>query len=221
MTKRTLSINQNAQESAAAYHPLVLTMKMKSWIVEQMIPLSTKWATSSSSPMVHGFILEITYLESKVTKPMMHLKGLKMMKTKPKVNCKRFGAFFMGGLNGRFFNRSGCIEQCIASLIKGYRLNYVQFMKGLKTECYNTASRIHNCCSAVLQVPKVDLINAEAQKTKFHNWIGWINDGGMGGGSYSAVDVEILHKGYGGEYSLSSIFLNPILIGVCLQCAQD
>jgi len=63
-------------------------------------------------------------------------------------------------------------------------------------------------------------MNAEAQKTKFRDQIGWINDNGMGGGSYSAVNVEILHKGYGGEYSLSSIFLNPILIGVHLLCAQ-
>ena len=99
-------------------------------------------------------------------------------------------------------------------------MNYVQFMKGLKTEHYNTASCICNCCSAVLQVPEVDLMNAEAQKTKFRDQIGWINDNGMGGGSYSAVNVEILHKGYGGEYSLSSIFLNPILIGVHLLCAQ-
>jgi hypothetical protein len=86
-------------------------------------------------------------------------------------------------------------------------------MKGLKTECYNTASRIHNHCAAILQIPEVDLMNVEHWKAKFRDWIGWV-DNGVGGGSYSTVDVEILHKNYGGEYLLLSIFLNPILMGV-------
>jgi len=96
----------------------------------------------------------------------------------------------------------------------------MQFLKGLKTERYNTASRIRNHCAAILQVPEVDLMNAEARKTKFRDRIGWVNND-SGGGSYSTVDVEILHKNYGGEYSLSSIFLNPILMGVSIHCAID
>ena len=91
-------------------------------------------------------------------------------------------------------------------------------MKGLKTERYNTASRIRNHCAAILKVPEVDLMNAEVRKTKFRDRIGWVvNENG--GGSYSSVDVEILHKNYSGEYSLSSIFLNPILMGVSTHCA--
>jgi hypothetical protein len=90
-------------------------------------------------------------------------------------------------------------------------------MKGLKTERYNTASRIRNNCAAIFQVPEVDLLNAEVRKTKFRDRIGWVSNQG-GGGSYSTVDVEILHKNYGGEYSLSSIFLNPILMGVSVRC---
>jgi hypothetical protein len=86
-------------------------------------------------------------------------------------------------------------------------------MKGIKAERYNTASRIRNHCAAILQVSEVDLINAEVRKTKFRDRIGWVNHDD-GSGSYSTVDVEILHKNYGGEYSLSSIFLNPILMGV-------
>ena len=86
-------------------------------------------------------------------------------------------------------------------------------MKGLKTERYNTASRIRNHCAAILQIPEVDLMNVGHRKAKFRDQIGWV-DNGAGGGSYSTVDVEILHKNYGGEYSLSSIFLNPILMGV-------
>lgn len=31
---------------------------------------------------------------------------------------------------------------------------------------------------------------------------------------YSTIDVPILHKDWDGEYSLSSIFLNPKLMGV-------
>ena len=93
-------------------------------------------------------------------------------------------------------------------------------MKGLKTERYNTASRIRNHCAAILQVPEVDLMNAEARKSKFRDRIGWVSNDG-GGGSYSTVDVEILHKDYGGEYSLTSIFLNPILMGVSNHFAID
>jgi len=89
-------------------------------------------------------------------------------------------------------------------------------LKGLKTERYNTASRIRNQCATILQVPEVELMNAEIRKTKFRDRIGWVPSDG-GGGSYSTVDVEILHKGYSGEYSLSSIFLNPILMGVSIR----
>ena len=96
----------------------------------------------------------------------------------------------------------------------------MQFLKGLKTEHYNTASRIRNHCAAILQVPEVDLMDAEVRKTKFHDRIGWVNSEG-GGGSYSTVDVEILHKDYSGEYTLSSIFLNPILMGVSIHCAIE
>ena len=93
-------------------------------------------------------------------------------------------------------------------------------MKGLKTERYNTASRIRNHCAAILNVPEVDLMNAETRKIKFRDRIGWVSNDG-GGGSYSTVDVEILHKDYGGEYSLSSIFLNPTLMGVSIHFAND
>lgn len=91
----------------------------------------------------------------------------------------------------------------------------MQFLKGVKTERYNTASRIRNHCAAILRVSEFDLINAEIRKAKFRDRIGWVHNEN-GGGSYSAVDIEILHKNYGGEYSLSSIFLNPILIGVSM-----
>ena len=96
----------------------------------------------------------------------------------------------------------------------------MQFLKGLKTEHYNTASCTHNHCAAILQVSEVDLMDTEVWKTKFHDQIGWVNSEG-GGGLYSTVDVEILHKDYSGEYFLSSIFLNPILMGMSIYCALE
>jgi hypothetical protein len=63
-------------------------------------------------------------------------------------------------------------------------------------------------------------MDAEVRKIKFRDRIGWVNSEG-GGGSYSTVDVEILHKDYGGEYSLPSIFLNPILMGVSIHYATE
>jgi len=47
----------------------------------------------------------------------------------------------------------------------------------------------------------------------FREEIGWVSDAGL----YSSVDVPILHKDWNGEYSLSSVFLNPKLMGVNLS----
>jgi len=63
-------------------------------------------------------------------------------------------------------------------------------------------------------------MNAEARKIKFRDRIGWFSND-SGGGSYLTVNVEILHKNYREEYSLSSIFLNPTLIGVSIHFAID
>src|SRR5260221_5890277 len=141
------------------------------------------------------------YSKPSSTKPTIMPKDLKMTKTRPRANFKRSGAFFAGSSNTRSFNRNGCIGLCvIVSFTNGHPLKCMQFMKGLKTERYNTASRIRNHCAAILQINEVDLMNAELRKTKFRDRIGWVDNGG--GGSYSIVDVEILHKNYAGEYSL-------------------
>lgn len=123
------------------------------------------------------------------------------------------------------FEREALQQKCVHRAVRYFFIHWLltqplkhtmQFMKGLKTERYNTASRVRNHCAAIFNVPEVDLMNAEARKTKFRNRIGWVDNEGGGGGSYSTVDVEILHKNYAGEYSLSSIFLNPILMGVSI-----
>ncbi|KAF8911092.1 hypothetical protein CPB84DRAFT_1672272, partial [Gymnopilus junonius] len=93
------------------------------------------------------------------------------------------------------------------------------FMKEIKTERYNMASCIRNHCAAILQVSEVDPLSAEAQKAKFRHRIGWVES--AHGGSYSTVDVEILHKDYGGEYSLSSVFLNPVRMGMSILYRED
>ncbi len=191
-------------------------------VVELMTHMSIMLGTSSSSSMAHGFVSEMTYSELNLMKPTTRLNDLKMMKIKLKANCKRFGVFFAESLNASHFNRSGYTERCVIYSINvtSVSLKYMQFMKGFKTERYNTASRIRNHCATIFQVPEVDLMNAEVRKAKFRDRIGWV-DNGNGGGSYSTVDVEILHKNYGGEYSLSSIFLNPILMGVSIHYVID
>jgi hypothetical protein len=45
---------------------------------------------------------------------------------------------------------------------------------------------------------------------KFRDEIGWVSETGV----YSSIDVPILHKDWCGEYSLSTVFLNPKIMGV-------
>jgi hypothetical protein len=86
-------------------------------------------------------------------------------------------------------------------------------MKGLNTQRANTASRIRHNCSAVFGVLDIDLVNPEQRrKANFRGRIGWVPNGTSG--TYSSVDVDIIHKDYSGKYELSKIFLNPILMGV-------
>lgn len=77
----------------------------------------------------------------------------------------------------------------------------------------NTATRIRRHCASIFGVDESSVMRPECRKEKFRNRIGWVTDG-RGNGSYSSVDVEILHKNYSGEYNLSSVFLSPILMGV-------
>ena len=87
-------------------------------------------------------------------------------------------------------------------------------MKGVNTQRANTASRIRHNCSAVFGVLDIDLVNPEQRrKANFRGRIGWVPNG-SGGGTYSSVDVDIIHKDYSGKYELSKIFLSPVLMGV-------
>jgi len=83
-------------------------------------------------------------------------------------------------------------------------------MNGLNAQRYNTAHRLRHECASILGVAETDLLKPDVRKNKFRDQIGWVNETGL----YSSVDVPILHKDWHGEYSLSSIFLNPKLMGV-------
>jgi hypothetical protein len=86
-------------------------------------------------------------------------------------------------------------------------------MNGMKAQRYNTATRIRHHCASILGASEIDLLKPDIRKAKFREEIGWVNEAGL----YSSVDVPILHKVWHGEYSLSSIFLNPKLMGVSLS----
>lgn len=85
-------------------------------------------------------------------------------------------------------------------------------MNGLNAQRHNTATRIRHSCGSILGASEADLLKPDIRKTKFRGEIGWVSDTGV----YSSVDAPILHKDWGGEYSLSSVFLNPKLMGVSL-----
>lgn len=89
-------------------------------------------------------------------------------------------------------------------------------MKGMKTQRSNTATRLRRHCATLFGVSESDMLRAEIRKEKFRARIGWIDDGPVPGlhGSYSSIDVEILHTNFSGLYDIKTIFLNPILMWV-------
>lgn len=74
----------------------------------------------------------------------------------------------------------------------------------------NTATRLRRHCAALFSVSESDMLKADIRREKFRGRIGWV-DNGNGVGSYSSVDVEILHKDYSGSYDIKTAFLNPDL----------
>ncbi len=83
-------------------------------------------------------------------------------------------------------------------------------MAGFHSQRYNTATRIRHNCASILGVSEADLLKSDVRRDKFRGEIGWVNEARV----YSSVDVPILHKDWCGEYMLSSVFLNPKLMGV-------
>jgi hypothetical protein len=91
-------------------------------------------------------------------------------------------------------------------------------MKGMKSQRSNTSTRLRRHCAALFGVSDSDLLRAEIRKEKFRDRIGWVANG-QGVGSYSSVDVELLHRDFSGSYDIKTAFLNPILMWV--SCKLD
>ena len=83
-------------------------------------------------------------------------------------------------------------------------------MAGLNTQRHNTATRIRHNCASILGVSETDLLKSNVRRDLFREEIGWVSEARV----YSSVDVPILHKDWRGQYALSSVFLNPKLMGV-------
>ena len=86
-------------------------------------------------------------------------------------------------------------------------------MKGMNAQRSNTATRLRRHCAALFGVAESDMLRASVRKEKFRTRIGWV-DNGNGFGSYSSVDVEILHEDNSATYDIKTAFLNPILMWV-------
>jgi len=83
----------------------------------------------------------------------------------------------------------------------------------MKAQHSNTATRLRRHCATLFGAAESDMLCADLRKEKFQTQIGWI-DNGPGCGSYSSIDVEILHKDFSGSYDIKTAFLNPILMWV-------
>ncbi|KZT29210.1 hypothetical protein NEOLEDRAFT_1057477 [Neolentinus lepideus HHB14362 ss-1] len=93
------------------------------------------------------------------------------------------------------------------------------FLSGMSSQRSNTSSRLRRQVTAIfnaglpVEVTAVDMLSSTTRRDKFQDYIGWIvNDEGQG--SYSNLDVAILHKDYDGKFDYKTIFLNPLLMHV-------
>ncbi|KAF9554036.1 hypothetical protein CPC08DRAFT_753896 [Agrocybe pediades] len=87
------------------------------------------------------------------------------------------------------------------------------FIAGMRAQRSNTATRLRHHCATIFGVSEEDMLTSATRKEKFRKLIGWVENSN-GVGSYSSVDVEILHKDYGGHYDIKKAFLNPVLMRV-------
>jgi hypothetical protein len=122
------------------------------------------------------------------------------------------GSQLFGELSSEAWIAKAVSQLHVINLCKSDYYNH-QFIKGMKAQRSNTATRLRRHCAALFGVSESDMFKAEIRKEKFRDRIGWV-DNGRGVGSYSSVDVEILHKHYSGSYDMKTAFLNPILMWV-------
>jgi hypothetical protein len=77
------------------------------------------------------------------------------------------------------------------------------------------ATRIRHTCASILGASKSDFLKQDGRKANFREETGWVSETEV----RSSVDSDapILHKDWHGEYSLSSVSLNPKLMGMSLS----
>ncbi|KAK6977814.1 hypothetical protein R3P38DRAFT_3471833 [Favolaschia claudopus] len=87
------------------------------------------------------------------------------------------------------------------------------FMYGVGSQLGNTSTRLRRAAgAAIFNCGPADLLLPNARVKNFRENIGWhvVDDAG----SYSSLDVPILHAAWNGKYDPKSFFLNPVLMRV-------
>jgi len=211
-TAATLVIGPNVNVEGLIIH-LHLLIQMKKTQILSIAPTSTLYfrpATSSSLCMLHGSALGMIYSNMMPMRTITPPRGLRMTRPSHKVSSKTFSTFFRRGSRHKLCSRGGFDDRLVSLTFHSIILTRNQFINGLNAQRYNTTTRIRHQCASILGVSENDLLKADVRRDKFREQIGWVNETGL----YSSVDVPILHKDWNGQYSLSSIFLNPKLMGV-------
>lgn len=75
-----------------------------------------------------------------------------------------------------------------------------KFTKGMAAQHSNTSSRLRHQCAAIFKVDPLDMLDSQKRKEMFRERIGWVVNE-QGSGSYSSVDVEIIHKDSSKEFN--------------------
>lgn len=98
-----------------------------------------------------------------------------------------------------FSSKNGLLERYEFSRVPSLLLTlHKQFIRGLNTQKYNTASRLRLGCARIFDVDEDDLRDPGVRREIFRNKIGWTGNGT----SYSSVDVEVIPRNYTGKYCL-------------------
>ncbi|KAK7059477.1 hypothetical protein R3P38DRAFT_2758910 [Favolaschia claudopus] len=80
------------------------------------------------------------------------------------------------------------------------------------TQLGNTSTRLRRTAgAAIFNCGATDLLSPDARSSKFRELIGWRVEERTGG-TYSTLDVPVLHEGWGGEYDYQTCFLNKMLM---------
>ncbi|KAJ7890730.1 hypothetical protein B0H13DRAFT_1576954, partial [Mycena leptocephala] len=88
------------------------------------------------------------------------------------------------------------------------------FMDGVASHRSNTSTRVRKTAgAAIFDCSPVDLLDAKVRLRKFRDQIGWYVEEGTSG-TYSSLDVPILHAGWSGEYDIKTCFLNGSLMRI-------